>query len=375
MKPQLFVNGTLKTRRFVTLKNKHFKALAKHKVALLVTVCVILLVALIFAIVKYNKDITSINEMNQQQLAAMNAQIAASNRSGYVAMTQISQGDVLQDGVNVQISTFSSSADATLFATADCLGKQAVVDIPAGFPITNNVISTSISEQLNERECTFIHLSANLLKGDFVDVRILFPNGESYIVVSKVSIQNPVILSNLVYLWMTEDEIDRLDAAIVDANLHGAIIYTTKYIVPELEPANIVTYQPNAAVISIMQNNPNIVQEAAAALSVSAREGIENRLAAFEEAYPNFELDTVIDEDITQALENINGANSAGTTGTGTPNAGAGATGTPSTGTAGTGTPSTGTAGTAGTGTTGAGANPAGTAGAGTTDTTVTYGN
>lgn len=349
------------------MKNKHFKALAKHKVALLVTVCVILLVALIFAIVKYNKDITSINEMNQQQLAAMNAQIAASNRSGYVAMTQISQGDVLQDGVNVQISTFSSSADATLFATADCLGKQAVVDIPAGFPITNNVISTSISEQLNERECTFIHLSANLLKGDFVDVRILFPNGESYIVVSKVSIQNPVILSNLVYLWMTEDEIDRLDAAIVDANLHGAIIYTTKYIVPELEPANIVTYQPNAAVISIMQNNPNIVQEASAALSVSAREGIENRLAAFEEAYPNFELDTVIDEDITQALESINGVNNAGTAGT--PNTGA------------TGTPNTGAAGTAGAGTNpadtgaGAGTNPDGTAGAGTTDTTVTYGN
>lgn len=354
------------------MKKKHFKALAKHKVALLVTVCVILLVALIFAIVKYNKDITSINEMNQQQLAAMNAQIAASNRSGYVAMTQISQGDVLQDGVNVQISTFSSSADATLFATADCLGKQAVVDIPAGFPITNNVISTSISEQLNERECTFIHLSANLLKGDFVDVRILFPNGESYIVVSKVSIQNPVILSNLVYLWMTEDEIDRLDAAIVDANLHGAIIYTTKYIVPELEPANIVTYQPNAAVISIMQSNPNIVQEAAAALSVSAREGIENRLAAFEEAYPNFELDTVIDEDITQALENINGANSTGTAGTDTPNAGAGA-GATSTPNAGAGTVGAGTN-PAGTGA-GAGTNPDGTAGAGTTDTTVTYGN
>lgn len=296
------------------MKNKYIKVLLKYKAIILVIIVLALLITMFVMNRKHQKEVEDIKAAHQQQVAELNSQIAANSRTGYVALTDIYQGDILQDGVNVSLTPFIAGADQSIYATADCLGKQAVVSIPVGTPITNNVIAPSTVEQLNERECTFIHLSANLLKGDFVDVRILFPNGESYIIVSKVSIQNPVILSNLVYLWMTEDEITRLDAAIVDANLHGAIIYTTKYIVPEIEPANIVTYQPNAAVISAMTNNPNIVQQAAEALSIQAREGIESRLKAFEEAYPNFELDTIIDSDISQALESINAAN--GTTGT-----------------------------------------------------------
>lgn len=349
------------------MKNKYVKLLIKHKAIALGILSGILVVGLGFSIYKYKTDITTINNTNAEQIQNLNSQLAANSRTGYVATTEIKQGDILQDGVNVAANTFSSSAEASTFATQDCLGQEAVVDIPTGSPITTNVVATSMEKQLNERECTFINLSANLKKGDFVDIRILFPNGEDPIVVSKVSIQNPVIASNLVYLWLTEDQITNLDSAVVDANLHGAIIYTTKYIEPEIQPANVVNYQPNAAVISLMQSDPNIVQEAAAALSVSARESLEDRLKAFEKAYPDFELNLKSSDDVDAALKSISDANAAGTTGAGT-----GTTDNSTQGTTGTGTTDNSTQNTTDTSNTGTDTSSTGT---GSTDATVTYGN
>lgn len=353
------------------MKNKYVKLLIKHKAIALGILSGILVIGLGFSIYKYKTDITTINNTNAEQIQNLNSQLSANSRTGYIATTEIKQGDILQDGVNVAANTFSSSADASTFATQDCLGQEAVVDIPNGSPITTNVVAASMEKQLNERECTFINLSANLKKGDFVDIRILFPNGEDPIVVSKVSIQNPVIASNLVYLWLTEDQITNLDSAVVDANLHGAIIYTTKYIEPEIQPANVVNYQPNAAVINLMQSDPNIVQEAAAALSVSARESLEDRLKAFEKAYPDFELDLKSSDDVDAALKSISDANAAGTAGA---NAGTntGTTDNGTQGTSGTGTTDNSTQNTTGTSNTGTDTSSTGT---GSTDTTVTYGN
>lgn len=294
--------------------NKQMRWLLKHKTLILGILVGVLFVALAVSMFLYYRSTTALKQDLQEQTDVLNSQIAANNRSGYVALTNINQGDILQDGVNISMATFASGADVTTFATADCIGKQAVVNIPANTPITTNVVATEMPKQMNERECTFINLSANLLKGDFVDVRILFPNGEDYIVVSKVAIQNPVIASNIVYLWLQEHEILNLDGAIVDANLHGAMIYTTKYIEPEIQPANTVTYQPNEAVIALMQKDPNIVQEAAAALSVSARQSIEDRLKAFEKAYPDFELKLDLSEDTSEALKSIAGGEATGTT-------------------------------------------------------------
>lgn len=263
-----------------------------NKTAVLTAVSAVLaavLVAVTVVSFKKSKEMRAENEAVQEQL---NSQISRNMRSGYVAMTNINQGDLLVDGVNVQYSTqIPSNVDAASFAASDVIGKEALLDISVGVPIMNTMVAEELPGKFTERECTFIHLSANLTEGDYVDVRVLFPNGEDYIVAAKKCIKKPVILSNLVYLWLTEEEINSLDAAVVDANLHSAKIYTVRYIRPEVQEANIATYQPNDSVIQLMQSNPNIVTESARALSVKARVDLEQRLQLFEEAYPDFELD------------------------------------------------------------------------------------
>jgi hypothetical protein len=298
--------------RKIKLRNKYVKWFIKHKVAVLGVVACLLVGGLGFSIYKYKTDMNTLKTTDQQQIQTLQEQASSKSRTGYVATTDIKQGDILQDGVNVTAGSFASDADQTTFADSSCINKQAVVSIPSGSPITNNVVATAMDKQLNERECTFFNLSANLKEGDFVDIRILFPNGEDPIVVSKVSIQKPVVVSNLCYLWLTADQISNLDAAAVDANLHGAIIYTTKYIEPEVQPANVVNYQPNAAVIDLMKSDPNIIQESISSLSVSARQGLEDRLKAFEKAYPDFKLNLKNSDDVDEALKNIGNANNAG---------------------------------------------------------------
>lgn len=298
--------------RKIKLRNKYVKWFIKHKVAALGVVACLLVGGLGFSIYKYKTDMNTLKTTDQQQIQTLQEQASSKSRTGYVATTDIKQGDILQDGVNVTAGSFASDADQTTFADSSCINKQVVVSIPSGSPITNNVVATAMDKQLNERECTFVNLSANLKEGDFVDIRILFPNGEDPIVVSKVSIQKPVVVSNLCYLWLTADQISNLDAAAVDANLHGAIIYTTKYIEPEVQPANVVNYQPNAAVIDLMKSDPNIIQESISSLSVSARQGLEDRLKAFEKAYPDFKLNLKNSDDVDEALKNIGNANNAG---------------------------------------------------------------
>ena len=199
------------------MRNKYVKWFIKHKVAVLGAVACLLVCSLGFSIYKYKTDMETLKTADQQQIQTLQEQASSKSRTGYVATTDIKQGDILQDGVNVTAGSFASDADQTTFADSSCINKQAVVTIQSGSPITNNVVATAMDKQLNERECTFVNLNANLKEGDFVDIRILFPNGEDPIVVSKVSIQKPVVVSNLCYLWLTADQISNLDAAAVDA--------------------------------------------------------------------------------------------------------------------------------------------------------------
>lgn len=150
-----------------------------------------------------------------------------------------------------------------------------------------------------------------------MDVRILFPNGEDYIVAAKKSIKEVRIEINNVFLWLTEEEIQLLDAAIVDANLHNAKIYVTRYVKPEVQEASTPTYEPNSDVMRVMESNPNIVTESSRILSLTARSAMEQRIELFEKAYPEFEMkleageNTKVPEKSTDDVTVDSGANTA----------------------------------------------------------------
>lgn len=236
----------------------------------------------------------SLTKESEQSVNQLEQYIANNTKSGYTALTEIKMGDTISESMLQWTTTMVSDVDQSMFIDASDLGKVATTTIAAGVPVYKSMVSEYAADSLRERECSFIWLSTNLKDFDFVDVRILFPNGEDYIVAAKKAIYDTRIQVNDVYLRLTEEEIQLLDSAIVDANMHNAKIYVTKYTAPEIQEASMVTYSPNSDVMRVIANDANIVERSATALSVDARSAMDKRLSLFEEAYPGF----ILEEDV-----------------------------------------------------------------------------
>lgn len=309
----------------------------------------VLVVALAGGSFYFYRKMQEMTAQHNEERAALQAQITAMQRSGYVAASDVSMGSMLTEDMLIYRTDIPSDLAQEEFITVEDLGKILIVDVNAGMPVYKTEVSEELAASYTERECNFIYLNANMSDNDYVDVRIMFPNGEDYIVAAKKCLKTPNVFFNSCYLWLTESENDLLSAAIVDANINGAKIYVNKYVNPAIQDANIVTYNPNADVIAAMKMNPNIVDESEAALSEAARKDTEKRLTEFKELYPEYVIDDQLVDEVSRQdfVSGITGANDTGMGGTG---------GNPGvTGTGGTDTVTGSDSGTAGTGDDGTG--------------------
>lgn len=257
--------------------------------ALVAGMSVSLLLSSFFSVTKTNEIVANADANSY----ALEQQIQSSVRAGYIPLTNIEMGQRITESLVTYSGVIISSVDQSKFISENDLGKVATVDIPAGMPIYTNMVSDTVDNDIHERECSFIWLNTNLQEYDYVDVRILFPNGEDYVVCAKKSLYDMTLSMNNVFLWLTEEEILLLDSAIVDANMHNGKIYVTKYVKPEVQQASAVTYSPNSDVMRLIASDENIVERSEASLAVDARSRMDERLELFEQVYPGF---TVRDE-------------------------------------------------------------------------------
>ena len=137
--------------------------------------------------------------------------------------------------------------------------------------ITPNLIVQSdevVSDDTREQEYNMVVLPVDLMTDDYVDIRLMTPSGQDFIVVSKAKVTIPVnadgsYVTDTMKVSLREDEILSMSSAIVEAyGLLGAKLYATKYVEPGMQEPSAPTYTPNAAVTSQIDNNPNIVEKA-----------------------------------------------------------------------------------------------------------------
>lgn len=273
---------------------------SKVRVVLVILLFVIVIVvALVLHVKSIQKLELEYNQINQE----MSDRLAGATRTAYKALADIPRGQIVTEDLLTMDSNTLCDDTQTLLMSAEDIGKEAIVDISAGEIITSSMVTNPLSQDWQEVELYCIWLSTNLKQYDEVDVRILFPNGTDYIVLPKEKLRKLKLQQNNVFLWLTEDEILLLDSAIVDANLHGAKIYTTKYVKPEVEDANEITYQPTKQIIDLMNSDPNVLIEAKQNLSKSARAEMLRKIEDFKKDVKeleegdrdsewNFELDT-----------------------------------------------------------------------------------
>ena len=215
----------------------------------------------------------------------------------------------------------------------------AKVDMKANTVITSSFVTRSDdidTDDVRAQEYNSLVLPVDLFTGDYVDIRLLLPSGQDYIVVSKKMVTIPNVngeyLADTIQTKMSEDEILSMSNAIVEAYIiDGAKLYATKYTDAGTQQASIPTYVVSDKVAKLMEADPNITTTAATALRAryNANNGaLKNmRSEGINDALSNYGKDENVsqkmEESITstkesrqQYLQSLTGTVSTGTTDT-----------------------------------------------------------
>lgn len=250
-------------------------------------VIIILSVLLVITIGTAAFLFTTLKKTNEMK-AAMQVEMDANKQTVFVAIADIAKGSVLScegENANIIASNIYSGLESNRYLSIDEMGSTAIVDIAAGDPIMKNMaIPLMINHDTREYEVGATMIMVNQENNDVVDVRITYPNGEDYVVLSKKQIMN-LIKDNCIYdLFLSEDEILRYVSAMVDAySITGCRLYTTRYVESNIQNDAIPNYLVRAETIDLIQSDPNIVETAAMTLNRQARENLEQRLAGITE--------------------------------------------------------------------------------------------
>ena len=262
-----------------------------------------------------------------------------------VCKRDIIQGEVITSEMVDVVEKINKKTvpNGALTSTDEVVGSVAKYNIAANVPVLDSMFTSEIqAADIRSQELNTVLMPSDLDIGDYVDIRVMFPNGTDYVVLAQKKIEN--IVGNTFWINMAEDERLLLNSATVDSFLNqGSKLYATKYtdatsqtnlseevtatakeyvsqeIDKELDDlqtadaedftdkmfdlivkyknfassATRVTenYQPNAQVMELMKTNKNILEQAKAKLNEESRRTIENGINNYksnnEENYSN----------------------------------------------------------------------------------------
>ena len=190
-----------------------------------------------------------------------------SGESGNTA-TPTNDGTTTTAGNNVNTGNGATTADNTPSHT-DTVQEgnkasklYAAINIPKGTVITADMLvqnSDVISQNSTVRtvEYSTITLPSELKAEETIDVRISFPTGQDFVVLSKKFVKKADAKS--VWIDVDEEEILRMNSAIIESYLiNGAKLYAVNLSKPGIQQKAIATYPVNSSVYSLLNIDPNV---------------------------------------------------------------------------------------------------------------------
>ena len=258
---------------------KRFSRGKKKKVLIIIISSLVIVAGIVAAFII---GLGQIEAKYRLEVATLESEMEANKRTVYLANSNGIPAGTKIDIANTHQATIYSSEPYEYYMSENDLGRIATVDILADQAINTSMVGDELEFGLRENQFSLVKLSSNLSVDDFIDVRIMYPNGENYIVLSKKHVKQLDLNINDVFLWLDEEEIMLMSSAIVDTYLHeGAILYTTKYIEDTQETTQ-PTYVPTTDCMVAMTNDVNILEEATTTLNASMRMSLDKRLSDYE---------------------------------------------------------------------------------------------
>lgn len=153
----------------------------------------------------------------------------------------------------------------------DILGTPyiAKININQNTIITSDMLALGelLTDDIRKQEYNAVVLPTDLTSGDYIDIRMMLPNGQDFVVLSKKMVELPMIngmeSESTIWLEMSEDEILTMSCAIVEAyRINGSKLYATKYKDPGYQVAAEITYPISAEVEQLIKSDPNVTERA-----------------------------------------------------------------------------------------------------------------
>lgn len=154
--------------------------------------------------------------------------------------------------------------------TGKVLKKKMIVkiDVPAKAIVTKSMLAEAGEEtEKTDRiqEYNMLVLPSRMETGEYIDIRLSLPSGQDFIVLPKKKVLDSTVTG--IWLQMSEEEMLTMNSAIVESyRINGSKLYAISYVEPGLQEEPIPTYPINAAVLDLINKNPNIVDAARSAL-------------------------------------------------------------------------------------------------------------
>lgn len=274
----------------------------RKKSKILPILAVILILALAAGTAYFYLQFQDTSEIAREKIA----ELEANRQVEYVALTDISAGEKIEAGVNVELQTIATGLEDFYYMTEDQLNGVAKIDISAGTPMLSSMVAvTSITDDSRYVELAAVTLQTSQEEYDVVDVRISFPDGSDYLVLSKKTMRNLILEKNIFSCILNEEEILRYTCAMVDAYTQdGARLYTTTYVESTLQKDAEPTYPVSEAVMELIETDPNVTTRASYTLNMSARQNLVNRLAMLSNEYTGLVDSALSAQDAAISSEN-----------------------------------------------------------------------
>ena len=232
---------------------------------------------------------------------------------------------IIYKGDNEQVTSLSAGDRVYYYEGENNTGKKEVeiaqVDaVVAKIGLKANSIMTKAmlvpSEEITTRdlrktEYNVLALPVDLAPQEYIDVRLVLPNGQNYIVVSKKQVSIPMVngiyLPDTIQMNLTEEEILIMSCAIVESyQIQGAKLEAVRYVEAGLQEAATMTYYPTNEVQREIQNNPNVTLKAIQGI-IKNREAIRNDINSAVNSYksddPSEDIKKGVEEGITSTQE------------------------------------------------------------------------
>lgn len=229
------------------------------------------------------KEIKLINKYEGELEELTN--VANQSEVAYTLKADVEKGTLItEDMLNrVYVPTHAISEDSIELPDLTLNEKEilyAKTDLKAHTVLVESMFykEQNITSDVREAEYSFIELPSNVSTDSFVDIRIQFPTGDDYIVLSKKRVKN--IAGVTVWMDIEESEILTIGSAIVDSYIEGASIYAMPYVDSHMQDASTVTYPVKDNVKELITDSPNVVNFAALQLEKRNRQRLENNLNA-----------------------------------------------------------------------------------------------